>query len=80
VAFLRTDWPYCGAGWVMMFAWISDEWRRQGVTTRRWLGWRKTDGDFTLSSPLSSAMRGFVGKMNAALDGGFSPTVTLEEA
>jgi hypothetical protein len=41
---------------------------------------RKTYGDFTLSSPLSSAMRAFVGKMNAALDGAFSPTVTFEEA
>jgi hypothetical protein len=68
-AFLRTDWPYCEPGWLMMFAWISDEWRRRGVMTRRWLGWRKIYGDFTLSSPLSSEMRAFVGKMNATLDG-----------
>jgi hypothetical protein len=80
VAFLRTDWPYCEPGWLMIFAWISDEWRRRGVMTRRWLSWRKTYGDFTLSSPLSSEMRAFVGKMNAALDGAVSPTVTLEEA
>ena len=31
-------------------------------------------------APLSSAMSAFVGKMNAALDGVFSPSVTLEEA
>jgi hypothetical protein len=31
-------------------------------------------------APLPSAMRAFVGKMNAALDGAFSPTATLEEA
>jgi hypothetical protein len=80
VAFLQTDWPYCEPGWLMMFAWISGEWRRRGVMTRRWLSWRKTYGNFTLSSPLSSEMRAFVGKMNVALDGAFSPTVTLEEA
>jgi hypothetical protein len=80
VAFLQTDWPYCEPGWLMMFAWISDQWRRRGVMTRRWLSWRKIYGNFTLSSPLSSEMRAFVSKMNAALDGVFSPTVTLEEA
>jgi hypothetical protein len=80
VAFLRADWPDCEAGWLMMFAWIADEWRRRGVMSRRWPGWRKTYGDFTLSSPLSTGMRAFVGKMNVALDGAFSPTVTLEEA
>jgi hypothetical protein len=63
-----------------MFAWISDEWRRRGVMTGRWLSWRKIYGNFTLSSPLSSEMRAFVSKMNAALDGAVSPTVTLEEA
>ena len=31
-------------------------------------------------APLPSAISTFVDKMNAALDGGFSPTVTLEEA
>jgi hypothetical protein len=80
VAFLRADWPYCESGWLMMFAWISDEWRRKGVLTRRWLSWRKIYGDFTLSSPLSRAMRAFVVKMNGVVDGAFSPTVTLEEA
>jgi hypothetical protein len=80
VTFLRTDWPWCEAGWLMDFAWVADEWRRKGVMTRRWLSWRKTYGDFTLSAPLSSEMRAFVGKMNAALDGACSPTVTLEEA
>jgi hypothetical protein len=62
VVFLRTDWPYCEPGWLMMFAWISDEWRRRGVMTGRWLSWRKTYGDFTLSSPLSSEMRAFVAR------------------
>jgi hypothetical protein len=78
VAFLRTDLPWCG--WLMDFAWVADEWRRKGVMTRRWLSWRKIYGDFTLPSPLSSAMSSFVAKMNAALDGAFSPTMTLEEA
>jgi hypothetical protein len=31
----------------------------------RWLGWRKSYGDFTLPSPLSCAMSAFVGKVNA---------------
>jgi hypothetical protein len=78
VSFLRTDWPYCEPGWLMTFAWISDDWRRRGVMTRRWLSWRKTYGDFTLSSPLPSAMRAFVAKMNAALGDAFSPTLEEE--
>jgi hypothetical protein len=41
---------------------------------------RKTYGDFTHLSPSSSAMSAFIGKMNAALDGAFRPTMTLEEA
>jgi hypothetical protein len=65
VVFLRSDWPYCEPGWLMMFAWISDEWRRRGVMTRRWLSWRKICGNFTLSLPLSSEMRAFVSKCGA---------------
>ena len=58
----------------MDLAWVSDKWRRKGVMTRRWLGWRKSYGDFTLSPPWSSTMRAFVIKMNVALDGAVSPT------
>jgi hypothetical protein len=52
--------------WRMMFASIDDEWRRRGVMTRRWSGWREIYGDFTLETPLSLAMKAFVIKLEAA--------------
>jgi hypothetical protein len=48
--------------WRMMFASIDDEWRRRGVMSRRWPGWRKIYGDFELEKPLSRAMTAFVAK------------------
>jgi hypothetical protein len=62
-AFSQIIWEDRALGWRMMFASIDDEWRRKGVMTRRWPGWRKAYGDFTLEEPLSRAMKAFVGKM-----------------
>jgi hypothetical protein len=60
VSFSRIDWKDSAPGWHMNFAWAADDWRRKGVMSRRWLGWRSTYGDFTLDPPLSDAMRAFV--------------------
>jgi hypothetical protein len=63
------DWPSGGdrlqppPGWHMLFAWVADSWRRQGVLSRRWPVWRARYGEFTLEPPLSEAMQAFVGKM-----------------
>jgi hypothetical protein len=65
VGFSWTKWKDHTPGWRMNFAWVADDWRRQGVMARRWTQWRETYGDFTLERPLSAAMKAFVAKMNA---------------
>ena len=49
--------------WRMMFASVHEDWRRKGVMSRRWPGWRETYGDFELEEPLSRAMKAFVAKI-----------------
>ena len=64
VGFVWKKWSDAEPGWHVNFAWIADEWRREGVMTRRWGGWRKTYGAFTLEHPLSNAMSAFIDKTN----------------
>jgi hypothetical protein len=68
VAFSWIDWLNRNPGWQLQFAWIADQWRRTGVMSRRWPGWREAYGAFTLGQPLSDAMTAFVAKMDARRD------------
>lgn len=52
-------WTNVAPGWMLMFAWVAPEWRRQGVLSRRWTAWREQYGDFLLDPPLSEAMKAF---------------------
>jgi hypothetical protein len=49
-------------GWHLLFIWVSPEWRRKGVLSRRWPKWRETYGDFTVERPISAAMVAFLTK------------------
>jgi hypothetical protein len=49
-------------GWHLFMAWVADAWRRKGVMSRRWAGWRQIYGDFTVEQP-NRQMRALMRKM-----------------
>jgi zinc-finger of acetyl-transferase ESCO len=61
--FTWMKWQNIPPCWVMNIAWVANEWRRKGVMTRRWDGWRTAYGDFHLDRPLSVAMEAFARKI-----------------
>jgi hypothetical protein len=68
-------WSNVAPGWLLAFAWVAPEWRRQGVLSRRWPQWRQQYGDFLLDPPLSEAMEAFCAKQGHPTE-----IQTLEEA
>lgn len=56
------QWSNVPPGWLMMFAWVAPEWRRQGVLSRRWDAWRAQYDDFIPCPPLSEEMKAFCTK------------------
>ena len=49
--------------WALQWIWITSQYRRSGILTKRWKPLRRHHGDFVLEPPVSDAMVAFVTKM-----------------